>query len=258
MNPRQRRGALLLVAASVGALALFFSVLSYVADVDAKVGELVPVVALSRDVPAYQQIVPDDLQLVEAPRRWLPDGVVGDVRDVVGLISPSSLPQGTYAQQGMFTARAGVRTGFREVAILVDAETGVAGKVRPGDRVDVLATLGAADRASADPVSAGSALDQPPTDRALSTRARAQVWVTDALVINVGVAESIDRSTTTSGTLSEGRAVPVTFAVSVRDALRIAYAESFAVKVRLALRGGGDSTAVSPDQRVFTEGGRTP
>jgi len=78
--------------------------------------------------------------------------------------------------------------------------------------------------------------------------------VTNALVINVGVVETVDRGDTT-GNLGEGKAVPVTFAVPIKDALRIAYAESFAVKVRLALRGGGDESTVPPGDQVFEAGG---
>lgn len=233
MNPRQRRGALLIAVAIVGAVAVFFAVLSFVSDVNAKVGQLVTVVALKQDVPAYQQVQPQDLELVSVPRRWLPDSALLDAKDVVGLVSPTALPKGTYAQQGMFVNRPGVQNGYREVAILVDAETGVAGKVRPGDRVDMLVTMGGREQ--------GGGAE------------RAQVWVTNALVINVGLVETVDRQNA-QGNLGEGKAVPVTFALPIRDALKVAYAESFAVKVRLALRGGGDDTAVPPGAQVFTTG----
>ena len=59
----------------------------------------------------------------------------------------------------------GLETGYREVAILVDAETGVAGKVRSGDRVDIIATT-AGDEGVPD---------------------RAEVWVSNALVLEVGL-----------------------------------------------------------------------
>lgn len=232
MNPRQRRGALLVAVAIVGAVAVFFSVLSFVSDVNSKVGDLVTVVALTRDVAPYEQVTADDLELVEVPRRWLPGTVITDAGDVVGLVSQTGLPKGTYAQQGMFVNRPGVANGYREVAILVDAETGVAGKIQPGNRVDMLVTLGSR-QGDADPVAP-----------------RAQVWVTNALVVNVGVVETVDRQSA-SGSLSEGKAVPVTFAVPISDALKIAYAESFAVKVRLALRGGGDESQVPEGDRVF-------
>ena len=43
----------------------------------------------------------------------------------------------------------------------------------------------------------------------------------------------------------------MTFALAVQDALKLAYAESFAVKVRLALRGGGDTGPLPPGAGVF-------
>ncbi|MGL4173859.1 MAG: Flp pilus assembly protein CpaB [Actinomycetota bacterium] len=237
MNPRQRRGVLLIAVAALGAIAVFFSVLSFVSGVNAKVGDVVTVVALERDVPAYRPVRADDLTSVEVPRRWLPESALTDPGQLIGLVSATALPAGTYAQRGMFTNRPGVRSGYREVAILVDAETGVAGEVRPGDRVDVIATL-------------GNSVSNARTESAAS---RAEVWVTNALVINVGVAETVDRESP-AGSLSEGQAVPITFALPVSDALRVAYAESFAVKVRLALRGGGDTAPIPADDQVFTEG----
>ncbi len=246
MNPRQRRGALLVAVALVGAVAVFASVLSFVSSVSARVGPLVGVVELSRDLAAFTAVTPADVSVVQVPRQWAPDGAVLDAAEVVGLVSPSALPAGTFAQAGMFETSPGVAPGYREVAILVDAETGVAGKVGAGDRVDVIATTAAADTAGAAAgAAAGSAAAQPAT---------ARVWVQDALVLNVGVVQDVQADTANG--LTEGEAVPVTFALPVADALRVAYAESFAVKVRLALRGGGDDAPVASDEQVFTEGTR--
>lgn len=233
MNPRQRRGALLVAVALAGAVAVFASVLSYVSSVQARVGDLVSVVELSRDVAPFTAVTPADVTAVEVPRKWAPAGAVLDAGQVVGLVSATALPAGTYAQTGMFETSPGVEPGFREVAILVDAETGVAGKVSAGDRVDVIATTGGAEATSATP----------------ATPSTAQVWVQDALVLNVGVVQDV-QSDTANG-LTEGKAVPVTFALPVADALKLAYAESFAVKVRLALRGGGDDAVIADDHQVY-------
>jgi pilus assembly protein CpaB len=229
MNPRQRRGALLLVMAALGAVGVYFSVLTYVADVNSRVGSMASIVTLSRAVAPYEPITPDAVELREIPERWLPPDAVLDARDVVGLVSPTELPAGSYAQRGMFVNRPGIQRGFREVAILVDAETGVAGKVASGDRVDIIATSQVSDE--------------------LSSR-NASVLVSNALVIAVGLPEDVARDDGQGG-FGTGRAVPVTFALPVQEALRVAYAESFSVKVRLALRGGGDVADVPPDQGVF-------
>ena len=42
-------------------------------------------------------------------------------------------------------------TGEREIAILVDAETGVAGKISPGSIVDIVATFGGNDQEGVPP-----------------------------------------------------------------------------------------------------------
>ena len=228
MNSRQRRGRILLGLAVLGALVVFFSVLKFVSDVNAKVGNMVAVVALTTPVRAYEPITADMLRLRDVPAKWLPRDVITDARDVVGLVSATDLPVGTFAQQGMFVNRPGIAAGYREVAVMVDAETGVAGKIKSGDRVDLLATT------------------QNNQDAASRT---ATVWVSDALIINVGVPETVQQNGTTG--FSQNKEVPVTFALPVSDALRVAYAESFAVKVRLALRGGGDTSPVPPADSTF-------
>lgn len=230
MNPRQRRGALLLAVAALGALGVYFSVLTYVSNVNSRVGNMVTVVTLARGIAAYEPIAPDAVELREVPERWLPPDAVLDARDVVGLVSPTELPAGSYAQRGMFINRPGIQRGFREVAILVDAETGVAGKISSGDRVDLIATSETADT---------------------SDGRQAAILVSNALIIDVGLAEDVERDSAEGG-FGTGRAVPVTFALPVREALKVAYAESFAVKVRLALRGGGDVAEVPATDGLFT------
>lgn len=229
MNPRQRRGALLLLAAGLGALGVYFSVLTYVSDVGARVGNLVTVVTLAEPLEPYEPITADGLEVREVPERWIPPDAVLRPEDVIGLVSPTELPAGSFAQRGMFVNRPGVQQGFREVAILVDAETGVAGKVSSGDRVDIIATSA-------------------PTDDPQSRQAA--VLVSNALIIDVGLPEDVERDSADGG-FGTGRAVPVTFALPVQQALKVAYAESFAVKVRLALRGGGDLAEVPPADGLF-------
>jgi len=132
-------------------------------------------------------------------------------------------------QQGMVRDRPGIQTGNREIAILVDARTGVAGKVQPGDRVDLIATMQPDQQAP-----------------------RAEVIVSDALIIDVGVTREGRENDRNSADFGEPQTlVPVTFALPVPDALKVSYAESFATELRLALRGGGDDSVVDDSQRVF-------
>lgn len=229
MNPRQRRGALLIGAAGLGALVVFFAILAYVGDVSAQVGSTRRALELTRAVSAYEPVTEDLVRVVEVPERWLPDAAISDPASINGLVAAADLPQGSLLQQGMVRDRPGIRSGNREIAILVDARTGVAGKVRPGDRVDLIATMAADDQPS-----------------------RAEVIVSDALLIDVGVTRDSRDNDKSSEDFGEPQTlVPVTFALSVQDALKVSYAESFATELRLALRGGGDESTVPESDRVF-------
>jgi pilus assembly protein CpaB len=230
VNPRQRRGALLLVASVVAAIAVFISVLAFIADVNSRAGNFIQVVTLARDVKAYQPITPQDVALKEIPEKWASGGAVRDARDIVGLVPLNDVTTGSFAERGMFIDRPGIATGNREIAILVDAETGVAGKVKSGDKVDIIATFDGKE------------------DKSVPT---SQLWAQNALVINVGLPSDV-QETDARGGLSEGKKVPITFALPTPEALRVAYAESFSVKLRLALRARNDETTADPNSLIYT------
>jgi Flp pilus assembly protein CpaB len=225
LNPRQRRGVFFLVVTSILAVAVFVGVLYYVRTVSSQVGPVVTVLQLNRSVDALEPVDESMLDRVEVPERWVPETAVRSAEDADGLVAATAYEKGSMLQDGMLVERPGVQPGFREVAILVDAETGVAGKVEPGDHVDIIATMG------------GSGDVQPVS----------RVWVSNVLVLEVGLPRTLedpDDLSTTSG-------LPVTFALSTQDALTLAYVESFSVKLRLALRGAGDEDLLPAEQRVY-------
>ncbi|WP_423461783.1 Flp pilus assembly protein CpaB [Promicromonospora sp. MS192] len=226
MNPRQRRGVFLLVVTSVLAVAVFVGVLYYVRTVSTQVGPMTTVLQLNRSVTALEPIEPDMLEEVQIPERWASATAVQDPRAVRNLVAATDYDEGTLLQSGMLIERPGVQPGFREVAILVDAETGVAGKVEPGDHVDIIATMAGTE----------------------TTKSVSRVWVSNVLVLEVGLPQTLenpdDLSETTQG-------LPVTFALTTDDALTLAYVESFSVKMRLALRGAGDEEQLPTEERVY-------
>lgn len=228
MNPRQRRGALLIALAVVGAVAVLVSTWSYVAQVQTQVGPVVRVLQVREDVAAYQPLTEDAVVAVDMPRRWAPRGVITDPVEAVGLVASTQLPGGTLLQQGMLAPPPEVATGQRELAILVDAETGVAGKIGPGSLVDIYATFDGGDV-------------EPPY---------ASIVVAGARIIEVGVPVAGERANP-DGSFSEGEVVPVTFALSIDDSLRVAHIESFAQSVRLALRAPTDLEQPPDDQRRY-------
>lgn len=233
MNPRQRRGVLLLVVAAVGAVGVFVSVSSYVSEVRADVAPITTVLRLTQAVRATAPIPPEAIEEAEMPAKWVPRAAVRERLQVSGLVAGTDLPAGAVIQEGMLVPEPQLEPGERELAILVDAETGVAGKVAPGSVVDVAATF------PGDP------------DRGIAPKS--EIVVVGARVIDVGLPEVTakpDPELEGIGGETEAK-LPVTFALSVREALVLTHAESFAREVRLALVRQGESSAIPRRQRVY-------
>ena len=231
MNPRQRRGVLFLAFAVIGAIAVFFSVVGYVNDVESQVGNRVTAYVVSSTVQAYQPLEPEDLEEVEIPERWLPEGAVRSAEDLLGNVTAARLSKGTLLQASNLVPQPSLQPGQREIAVLVDAETGVAGKVSPGDYVDVWATF-----------------DESVTGSGPRTKLIAQ----QLLVIDVGLKVSREKARS-NGAVSETQAVPVTFATERSQIQALSFAESFAVETRLALRPPGDTSVVPGEERTYEE-----
>ena len=221
MNPRQRRGVLLILVTVLGAIVTFVAVFNYVQSVSSQVGPKTTVLELSKDVTELHEITAEDVTSVEVPERWVPKDAVHSLSDFEGKVTASSYSKGSVLQASMLQDPPQLTEGYREVTIMVDAETGVAGKVAPGSRVDVVSTI-----------------EDPNTKQQT-----AQVIIQNALITDVGVATTVEDESS-SGDFKESEAVPVTFALTPDDSLKLAYAESFSKKVRLLLRREGDDSSV--------------
>ena len=231
MNPRQRRGVMMIVVAVVGAIAVFFAVLSYVNNIESEVGDKVQAWRLTSDVPQYQAIPLDSVEEIEMPARWLPDTAVRSLDDLVGKVAAANIPSGTLLQSSTVIAAPEVEPGTRAVTILVDAESGVAGKLTPGAQVDVWATF------DADTTTVGP---------------RTKVVAQGMRVLDVGLETERTRQTS-AGVVEPSQAVPVTFVASTDEIKALTFAESFALEVRLALRTPTDDSLVAPDKRSYEE-----
>ena len=221
MNPRQRRGVLLMVVAALGAIAVFFSVFTYLDSREAQLGDFETVLRLAEDVDAYQPLGPDSVETVKVPAMYFdPEVFLSDLSEVETpadqeLVAASHLEAGVYLQRGMVRPQPTLTAGEREIAIMVDAETGVAGKVRRGSFVDIYATF-------------------QPRDHGQACAVRV---LTEVEVLDIG--ELRTQETDAGGVAG---VVPVTFRLDPQAALRLAYAEDFSTKMRLALvsaAGGG-------------------
>lgn len=209
----------------VGAIAVFLSISSYVSEVRAEVGPLTEALRVVEDVPALAVITADMVESVPMPQRWAPETLITDPAQLSGLVAGTDVPAGAVLQRGMLVEPPMLRNGEREMAIMVDAETGVAGKVGPDSVVDVYASF------------PGSDLEPP----------RSVIAVQNARVLEVGVVQeegSLDG-------LGSNRVIPVTFALSVEESLQLTYVDAFAAATRLVLRAPGDSSEVPADQREF-------
>ncbi|MEV6735852.1 Flp pilus assembly protein CpaB [Streptomyces sp. NPDC051104] len=232
MNSRQRRGVILLVLSALAAVSAFAGVLSVIRDVNSKVGPEVTAYRLKNDIDPYKELTPGQFQKISMPKRWLPATAVTDLARIRGKIAVTRLEQGSLLQSDMIVDRPELQPGQQEIAIMIDASTGVAGRIDPGSRVNIYATFKAENDKGKD---------------------ESKVILTNARVLNVGKLTALD-----PGQSSDERrrtateAVPITFALDTADAQRVAYAESFATHVRLALVAGGSQTTLAPGDRTYT------
>ncbi|MEV0322787.1 Flp pilus assembly protein CpaB [Streptomyces sp. NPDC050658] len=233
MNSRQRRGVILLVLSVLAAFGAFAGVLAVIRDVNSKVGPEVAAYKLKGDIAPYKELSADQFEKVEMPERWLSDNAVTDLRQIRGKIAVTELRKGSLLQTDMIVKRPELAPGQQEIAILIDAATGVAGKITPGSTVNIYATFKAE------------------TD---SGKDQSKVIVEAAKVIDVGRLTALDpdRDDDRGSRRTQTEAVPITFALDTADAQRVAYAESFATHVRLALVGQGGDAAVPRGDRTYT------
>ena len=238
MNPRQRRGVLLLVLAAVGAIVVFALVSGYVDDVRKEVEPKTSIIVLGQNVPALQPIPPAALRRKVVPEKYAPARAIREPLAIGNRVAVTNLPAGAELQDGMLTEPPALDKGQQEVSVLISADTGVAGKVQPGDRVDVNATF------------AGD-------DRSLAT---ARKIIVNARVVTVGLPQQgarpfqqgNDSSPANPAANAASEVVPVTFALKPRDVLRLTYAETNAQQIRLSLVRPDDPNEVTKRSREFT------
>jgi pilus assembly protein CpaB len=232
MNPRQRRGLLLLVLSGLGLLAVFVLIASYVADVRTEVDPKIKLLTLSKPVHAYESVPDDAVTTITMPKRWAPTTALRDRGDLVGYVAGTDLSKNSLLQRDMLIKPPELAPGQREVAILVDAETGVAGKIGPGDFVDIVATYAGNDQRG--------------------IPAKSTVVVPHARILDVGQPKlQGGRGVQQQQDADPKQVVPVTFALNPNEQLRVTYAESFAEETRLALLRPGESTPLKKNELTY-------
>lgn len=231
MNSRQRRGIILLLLSVLCAFGAFAGVLSVISDVNSKVGPEVPAYRLKADVAPYTALEEGQFEKIEMPKRWLSDNAVTDLAVVNGKIAVTQLKKGSLLQDDMIVKRPALANDEQEIAIMIDAATGVAGKINAGDLVNIFATFAAENEGD---------------------DAQSRIIVPNAKVIDVGSLTPLEPKDDDKRSAGPKTAVPITFALKTKDAQRVAYAESFAQHVRLALLPDDSPTTLRPGESTYT------
>lgn len=235
MNPRQRRGVLLLALATLGAVAVFISVFSYVDQVRAQLDERAPVLRLTVDAVPYEALV-GKVEVVQVPVAFVPEHPYVDPSEIGGLVPEQALPAGTYLQKGMLVEYPLLDAAQRAVSLLVDAEMGATLDIAPGDIVDIIATFEREQEGA--PAQAGYVITCVPVLDVAGTETQ----------------ETVDDT----GEVTTETVIPMTFLMERAAALDLAYARSFSSGIRLALSGRGtecSDAAPAPRQSPATARG---
>lgn len=210
MNPRQRRGMLFMLLAVVIGVGVFVAVTRYTAEVTSRVGAVTTVFQARSAIEPYTALSGQNLEPVEVPRRWTSPTSRLELRQLEGRRIGFRVEPGTTLTSDMLIPPSDLSPTEREVAINVNAVTGVAGRVRPGDSVDIYAVFA----------------DVPGLPK------QVRVLERDIRVVSIGGRQTVQTADEKTG-VSQDDVVPVTLALEPTQAMAVTYANSFASEVRL-------------------------
>lgn len=212
MNPRQRRGMVLIIIAVLGAIGVFAGVSSYVSNVNTQVGSKVTVLALKKSRSAFAVIRQSDLKTVEVPKRWVGARSITDPSEVVGHKLAVSVSAGATLTSDLLVAPTDQTQHQRFITIKVDSVTGGANNLRAGDSVDAYAVY--------------SDVEGLPK--------QVRVLVHDVKVISVSSPQSEQGSSNSKGSgNSPANYIAVTLALTAEDSMAVTYASAFAADLRV-------------------------
>lgn len=211
-------------------LALLTSFLVYIyikkATTKPEVVEYINVYVAAKTLPARHKITENDLKQVKVTREYLNSNAVLNKADIVGKRLKDSVIEGEQilrdrlVNEDNLTLAYKVPEGKRAVSINVNERVSVSNMIRPGDRVDVLASF---DR----------------EEQEEESSVKVYPRVTTTLIQNVEVLAMGQDMTIKADKIAEPPKT-VTLAVSPEDAEKLVYASEYAV-ICLALRRVDDS-----------------
>jgi pilus assembly protein CpaB len=214
-----------MVLSGLAAVLVFIGVSTYVAAVNSKVGPMVTVYHVTKDLPAFTTLSAENTEPVQVPQRWAADNTVLRSADVDGRVTATPMTAGATISLDGLVPPSDLNPDEREVAVNVDAVTGLAGRVRPGDRVDVYAVF----------------TDVPglPKQAALLVENVRVISVAGQLQVQSPDAKSLQN------------VIPVTLALTSEQALRVTYASQIAAQVRLIGLPPGVAQDRSKEKKTF-------
>lgn len=195
--PSAGRSIAIVVAIVLAGLAVFF-IYRYVNGLEEQVledTELVEVFVAADTIPAGTQAVEaSGAGLIERdrlPRQNRPAGAITDLEEIRGLVAADQILPGEVILSGRFADPAStavefeVPEGLQAISIEVAVPPGVAGYVRPGDRISVLAHI-EGPPAQEPVIGPDGNLVEPETPEDAPEETRAEFLVQDLEVLAVG------------------------------------------------------------------------
>jgi pilus assembly protein CpaB len=230
MTRARRRRALVLLSLALACGGLAASrVQSRERQVEAAVGQLVPALVTRADVEAGARLKAGQLAVRQVPSRFVPRDALPTADEVAGQRLATALPAGAYVTASALDARAAregagtgapIRRGERSTEVAVAGGEGLAGAA-PGTRVDVLVT----------------------TESRSGAGGRTYLALQDVELLGVRPA---DAGGTGDGAAGSRATTVATLRVTLREAVFLTAAQSFAREIRLLVRARTDRGAARP------------
>jgi len=271
VRKQKRHGLIFGMLAICLALATGFIFASRIQALEAQIGDMQQVVVMKADVPARSLITAEMLEMREIPRTYAHPSYIQSVSEVAGQrIAVTELEPGAILRASDVAPTSGLNDGWRALSIGVNPISVQVDRVNPGSHVDVIVSyettvLDAEGRETQTrrtvillqdvEVLAVAGAPQPRPQSAQGTEAQQPAGAGNPLGGIFDSAPAATGGTSTEVDLGMGvrdTVVVATLKVSPQDAQKLAYADTFASDIRLALRRG-DDRAIEPFPPVSEE-----
>lgn len=211
-------------------------------------GSLKEVVVAASDIGPHTMMEPGLAAVKKVPKVFIQPGAAMDLRDILGRVSVAPIKKGEQILTTKLVSAGGdsglspkIANGRRAVGIAVREESGVAGLIRPDDRVDVIVTFDYGDGEGSDKYT--YTLFQDVEVLAVDSDIYS-IRNPDGVVVVEKKSREMFASLPVSGT-SRGDEIVVTLALMPDDVQKFIFAREAGI-VTLSLR--------SPSDRAFFEG----